>query len=74
MPEKSFLVENVGAGVQPPGGGAISGNDHKEQMSLDPSRVTDTIGVASSVMIRRAPGRKLSSESKRHTVGDSDNC
>lgn len=74
MPEKSFLLGDVGASVRPPNSRAISGNDHKEEMSLDPSRVTDIIGVASSAMIQRSAGSKLSSEDERHVLGGSDNC
>lgn len=37
-------------GVLPPDGGAISGNSYREEMPLDPSRIIDTTGEASSSM------------------------
>lgn len=72
LPEKSFLEAYIGASVLPPDG-VISGNDHRKEMSLDPIRVIDTTGVASSAVIHREASNKLSNESKRHSVEDSDN-
>lgn len=68
LPEKSFLVGYIGASVLPP-----HGNDHREEMSLDPIRVIDTTGVASSAVIQRTASSKLSNESKKRSVEDSDN-
>ena len=72
MPDKSFLVGYIGTSVLPPDG-AISGNDHREEMPLDLIKVIDTTGMASSAVIQRAASSKLSNKSKKHSVEDSDN-
>lgn len=73
LPETSLLVEYKESSVWPPNAGDILGNDHGEEISLDFNRVINTTGVASSAVIQRTAGSKLSNESKRYIVGDSDN-